>query len=282
MNQKELHVKMLYPVVRVRTEKSGGSGTVIYSKPDPEKPEEYQSFVITCEHVVNDAIKTKRDWDSLIKKTIEKEVLEQVNVEVFDYVYMSKVNSSNSCKASIVAYDKMHDIAILKLDSPKKIEYTTEMVDRNQISEIKLFTPTWTSGCSLGHEPFANPGYVTYLNEIIDNKLYWMSNGASIFGNSGGAVFLAETGKQIGITARISTIQLGFGVDVVTWMGFFVAPQRIYEFFDQQELKFLYDSGDTYKAAMTRRAAKEKEARLMVAKEIDEKEKDESPSAYKI
>lgn len=275
LNQKEQHERILYPVVRVRTTKTGGSGTVIYSKPDPEKKEEYQSFILTCAHVVDDAVSIKRDWDSQLKKKIDKEFLEQIQVEIFDYVYLSKVNSSNSYKADIIAYDKYHDIAILKLDSPKKVENVAELIPRNKISDVKLFSPTWTSGCSLGHEPFANPGFITYLSEMIDNKLYWMCNGNSIFGNSGGAVFLAETGEQVGITARITVLQLGFGFDVQTWMGFSVAPQRIYEFIDEQELKFLYDPNDTLKKALVRRDAKEKAAKLMKVAEEEEKPEDE-------
>ena len=278
LSLQDQHEKILYPVVRVRTHKAGGSGTVIYSKPKPNSADEYESFVLTCEHVVDDAIDTKKDWDGLLKKKIEKEFLEQVTVEIFDYVYLSKVNSSNSYKADIVAYDKYHDIAILKLDSPKKIEHVAQIIPKDKIKDIRLFMPTWTSGCSLGHEPFANPGFITYLSEMIDNKLYWMSNGASIFGNSGGAVFLADTGEQLGITARISAIQLGFGVDIITWMGFLVAPQRIYEFIDEQELKFIYDPADTFEKAMKRRERKEREAKLaMLSKpDIDEEPEDET------
>jgi len=259
----ELHEKCLYPVVRIRTQEVGGSGTVIYSKPDPSKPDEYQSFVLTCEHVVDDAITQRKEWDGLLKKKIEKEFLEQVTVELFDYVRLSEVNSSNSHRADIVAYDKEHDIAILKLDSPKKVSNVAGIIPKGKIKDIKCFTPTWTTGCSLLHDPFGNPGNVTYLKEMIERKLYWMGNGHSIFGNSGGAVFLAETGQQIGITARITGIQLGFGFDIMTWMGFFVAPQRLYEFIDKQELKFLYDDSDTYEKAMVRRAKKEEEAKLL-------------------
>ena len=35
LNQDQLHEQILYPVVRVRCEKAGGSGVVIYSEPDP-------------------------------------------------------------------------------------------------------------------------------------------------------------------------------------------------------------------------------------------------------
>lgn len=275
MNLQEQHQKILYPVVRVRTEHVGGSGTVIYSKPNPENKEEYQSFVLTCQHVVDDSIVQKKEWDSLLKKKRDKEFLSQVGVEIFDYVYLSKVNSSNAYRADIVAYDKEHDIAILKLDTPKKVEYVADMIPREEIPDVKLFTPTWTSGCSMGHYPFANPGFVTFLSEMIDNKLYWMGNGNSIFGNSGGAVFLADNGYQIGITARITAIQLGFGVDILTWMGFFIAPQRIYEFFDEQELKFLYDSSDTYQKAMKRREKKAKETLMAMMSKQEKGDEEE-------
>lgn len=275
LNLREEHERILYPVVRIRTEKVGGSGTIIYSESDPEKPGEYLTFIMTCEHVIDDAITTKKDWDGLLKRKIEKEFLKQVTVEVFDYVFLSKVNSSNSYKADILAYDKYHDIAILKLDSPKQLPYIARVIPRDRIKDVKLFADICASGCSLLHDPFANFGQVTYLSEMIDNKLYWMGNCNSIFGNSGGAIFLTETGEQIGITARISAIQLGFGIDIMTWMGFFIAPQRIYEFFDEQELKFLYDPTDTYKKAMERRDKRAKEAQLMRLTKGEDEEKEE-------
>jgi S1-C subfamily serine protease len=259
MDKRELHEKILYPVVRVRTEKAGGSGTVIYSKPNPDDPEEYQSFVLTCEHVVSDAIKQKKEWDSLLKQDVKKDILEQVGVEIFDYVFMSKVNGATAMKADIIAYDKSEDIAILKLESPKPVAYVSQLLPRDKIKDIKLFTDCYASGCSMGHEPFANRGQITFLDEKIENKSFLMTNASSIFGNSGGAIFL-DTGEQIGITARITAMQLGFGIDIITWMGFAIHPTRIYDFIDNQELKFLYDPSDTYAAAMDRRKKKEKEA----------------------
>jgi len=271
MTRQELHEKILYPVVRVRTDKAGGSGTVIYSQPDPKNPEEFLNFVMTCQHVIDDAITTKKDWDSLLKKEIKKEFTKLVTVEVFDYVYMSKVNSTNSYRAEILAYDKHKDIAILKVLSPKKFDYTVKIIPREEIPNLKLFTDVYACGCSLGHEPFANWGQITFLNEDIENQPYLMNNASSIFGNSGGALFLAENGYQIGISARITGLQLGFGFDVITWMGFAIHPDTIYKFFDEQELKFLYDSNDNYYDAMERRRVKQEQA-LLSQKDSDSKE----------
>uniref|UniRef100_A0A6M3L204 Putative trypsin-like peptidase domain containing protein n=1 Tax=viral metagenome TaxID=1070528 RepID=A0A6M3L204_9ZZZZ len=273
MNLKDKHEQVLYPVVRVLTPAKsgqghiGGSGTVIYSQPNPKDPEEYETFILTCEHVIHDAYEWKREIDTMLKRKVDKEFKKQVGVEIFDYVRMSDVNSSNSYRADIVAYDEHHDIALLKLDSPKRVQYVANVIPKNAIKDVKVFHETWTCGCSLLHDPFPNPGNVTYLHEMIENKLYWMGNGHSIFGNSGGAVFSAETGYQLGITARITGIQIGFGHDIMTWMGFFVAPQRLYEFFDEQELKFLYNPTDTYEKAMARRKAKEAAMKAMAVQQ---------------
>lgn len=275
LNLKELHQRILYPVVRIRSIEVGGSGTVIYSQPNPDNKDEYQSFIMTCAHVIEDAISIKKDWDSVAKKEIKKEFKEQVGVEIFDYVYLSHVNSSNSYKAEIVAYDKQHDLAILRLLSPKQVVNVAELVPEKEIKNIKIFTDTWVSGCSLGHDPLVNPGTVTSLKEMVDQKLYWMGSGNSIFGNSGGAVFLTETGQQIGVTARITVLNLGFGMDIITWMGYMVAPQRIYEFLKEQELRFLFDPNDTYKKAMARRKKKEEKAKLLAVEKDEDEEKDE-------
>jgi len=189
-----------------------------------------------------------------------------LTVEIFDYYGMSHVSSSNSHRATIIAYDKHHDIAILKLETPKEAPYVAKLLPKEKIDDVKIRSGVYASGCSLGHDPFPNAGIITYLDEEIENKLYWMTNADSIFGNSGGSVFLAETGEQIGITAMLTSIQLGFGIDVQTWMNFCVPIIRIYQFIDEQELKFLYDDADTFEKAMKRREKKQNEALLAVAK----------------
>lgn len=263
MDKIALHERVLYPVVRVRANRAGGSGTIIYSQPDPQNKGDFLTFILTNWHVIESAVKTEESWDSVLKRDIKKEVLEPVQVEVFDYVHLSTVNSSNSHRAEIVAYDKNHDLAILRLHSPKEYPYNAELMDPEEAKEFKLFSPIWTSGCSLGHDPFANPGYITFLNETIQSKLFWMCNANIIFGNSGGGVFCGETGKQIGVTARVTVLPTGlFSVDITTWMGFLIPTERIFDFFEKQELCFLYDDEDTYYDALERRAERKREGLL--------------------
>jgi len=265
VNQQEKHEKILYPVVRCRTDKAGGSGTIIYSKENPDKIGEYLNFILTNHHVIEDAIQIKQEFDSMIKREVKKEFTQKVRVDIFDYVNMSEMNSANTHTADIVAYDKSHDIALLKLDTPKKLKYTATMFSRDKISNIKLFDQIYSCGASLLHDPFANKGEITYLNEDIDNKNYWMSNSNMIFGNSGGAVFLDETGEFIGIPARVTSTQLGFGFDIITWMGFFIPISRIYDFFDEQELKFIYNENITYQECMEKRKVHQKKSLVDMA-----------------
>lgn len=244
MELRTLHERVLYPIVRVRAEKAGGSGTIIYSK-QKESSDEFETYVLTNHHVIKGLITVDNRWDSVVKRKIDKEYLMPASVEVFSYVYMSRLDSGQTFKAEVVAYDETHDLAVLRLDSPTKAPYVAKLYPKGKDREIKLFMDVWCSGCSLGHEPLVNKGQITALRETLENKLYWMSNANSIFGNSGGAIFLAETGEFIGVPSRVTALQLGFGVDIMTWMSFFAPIPRIYEFFEEQELHFFYDPSTT-------------------------------------
>jgi len=276
MNVKEKHEKFLYPAVRIfSTDKQGnsaaGSGTIIYSEPDPKEKDEYITLVLTNHHVVENLISYKKEWDSLLKREVEKEFKEFPRVEIFDYVLQSKVDSSNRFTGEIVAYDKNHDLAVLRVQSPRKFEYVATLIPKEEIKHLKLFTDVVVCGCSLAHEPFCNFGQITFLSEIIDQRKYLMTNASSVFGNSGGALYVEESGWLIGVPSRITGISLGFSSDIITWMGFSAHPERLYEFFGEQELKFIYDPDDNYYAAMKRRERKEKRARMMMKSEMQEK-----------
>jgi S1-C subfamily serine protease len=263
------HEKFLYPVVRIFSEQAAGSGTIINCSPDPENDGDHMTFVLTNHHVVEDLIKVKEgEWDSVTKRKREKEYLEKAKVEVFSYVRMSEVDSSNRYSADIVAYDKDHDLAVLKLDSPTQMKHVADLIPEEKIKDLKLYMGVVVTGCSLAHDPFSSFGNLTYLKEIIDQKKYVMVNASSVFGNSGGALFLRETGELIGVPSRITAVQLGFGVDILTWMGFAAHPERIYEFLKEQHLEFLFNGDGDYYAAMKRRKKEEKKAALELKAEM--------------
>jgi len=262
MDSVNLHEKILYPVVRVRAGNAGGSGVLVYSEPDPKDEGKFINILLTCQHVIDGAIKIRDEWDAILKREVKRDVLDEVVIEVFDYDG-SKVVSANSTTGQIIAYDKHHDLAAVKLNSnTRALAHVASIIPRDQIGCLQLFDPVWVSGCSLLHDPFPNPGTLTYLREIIDQKAYLMQNASSIFGNSGGGLFQGsgEDFNLLGLTSRVTVTQLGFGVDVQTWMGFSTHPDRLYEFFDHQELQFLYDKKDDFYKAQHRRESRRKDA----------------------
>ena len=259
MERQEIHEKILYPVTRVRASASGGSGVLVYSEPDPMNPEEYINIALTCQHVIDQNIIVKDEWDGVLKRDMKRDVMQEVTVEIFDYKGSSIV-SANSTTSEIIAYDKNHDLAAVKLNNTRRMPHVATIIPRDEISDVHIADPVWVSGCSLLHDPFPNAGTLTSIREIIDQKAYVIQNAPSIFGNSGGVLFHGVTGNLLGLTSRITVTQLGFGVDVQAWMGFSTHPERMYEFLDHQELQFLYDDRDDYYSAMERRSDRQREA----------------------
>jgi hypothetical protein len=60
----KLHKEVLYPTVRVRTEKAGGNGTVLFSEKNVKG--KVETYVVTNHHVVEDAIEVKNNLDNAI------------------------------------------------------------------------------------------------------------------------------------------------------------------------------------------------------------------------
>ena len=259
MDNAEIHSKILYPVTRVRASDAGGSGVLIYSEPDPKNEGQYINIALTCQHVIDKNIKIRDEFDTVLKRDVKRDVMDEVTLEVFDYSG-SKIVSANSMTGQILAYDKHHDLAAIKLNNTRKVEYVAKVIPRDAIGCLRIADPVWVCGCSLLHDPFPNSGTLTYLREIIEQKAYLMQNAPSIFGNSGGGLFHGTEGWLLGLTSRVTVTQLGFGVDVQSWMGFSTHPERLYEFFAHQELQFLYDSNDDYYSAMKRRADRRRDA----------------------
>ncbi len=238
--------KALYPCVRVRTQKAGGSGQVIHST------KENGSFVLSCHHVVDDAIVIKDQWSNLLQRNIKKDVLSPVSVEFFKFSYRDRVVGSESKIANIIAYDKDEDIALLKLDDPEPYPYVATMFpcegldDVNVEDKIDVGSEIVTIGAALGHDPIPTVGNMVAFKDVIDNKNYWMCTGPMIFGNSGGATYLADSWEFIGMPARIAVTGSMFGMDAITHMGFIVPITRITQFLKDSLMEFFFNPATNY------------------------------------
>ena len=256
--------KALYPCVRVRTHKAGGSGQVIHSSVSNG------TFILSCHHVVDDAIEVKDQWSNLLQRTIKRDILSPVKVEFFKFSYRDRVTGSESKTANIIAYDKDEDIALLKLDDPEPYPFVAEMFpcegieDQTVEEKIDMGSEVVTIGAALGHDPIPTIGNVVSFKDIIENKIYWMCTGPTIFGNSGGATYLSDTWQFIGMPARIAVAASMFSVDAITHMGFIVPITRITRFLQDSLMDFLFDPLVTYADCKKRIEEKRKKTELEV------------------
>lgn len=272
MDIDKVQTQVLYPEVRVRAARAGGSGTIIYSKPKEDNPKQFSSYAITCHHVIEEAITVRQEWDPKVGREKKTEFRQLVTVELFDYESVPHGNRpvNSSVDAEVVAYDKPHDMALLKLRSNKEVPYVAELFPKDLTESLRIGSPTITVGCALLHDPVVTDGHITHMGDEIDYKLYWMSSALSLFGNSGGAVFSndkeGETGdyKFVGIPSRIDVI--GWG-QPVTHLGYFSPVTRVREFLEEQMYEFIDPSSGKTEAECEKNRkerADDEKRRLMV------------------
>lgn len=223
--------------IRVKTSKAGGSGTVIYSQ---ERLGGFHSYAITCHHVIDDAITVRDEWDPRVGRQRKKEYRQLVTTEFFDWAASPHGHRplTSSIDAEVVAYDKNHDMALLKLRMVKAAQAVAELYPPAAIEELQVGDAVVACGCALLHDPILTHGYITHMGDEIDYKLYWMGSANIIFGNSGGSVFVSREGGHafIGIPSRIDVA--GWGTPI-THLSYFSPISRVYEFFDEQLYHFL-------------------------------------------
>ena len=260
-NEKEIiekHEHMLYPTVRVRTFKAGGSGTLIYSKQVPDEDEGvFESYVLTNEHVIDDNIKVEKKWSTLLKREVKTDILAECSVEMFDFEYGSWEAGHSAYRSEIMCYDKDMDIGLLRIKSEKKFEYVAKMFPKGEHKkQLRLFQPVYAIGCGLGHPPLQTKGQLAGFTDVIDNYPYWLSTAPTIFGNSGGSVYRGDTYEFIGIPSRIAVMATGFSADAITHMSYFIPISSIYNFLENQLFNFIFDSRLTSKECAKQRKQK--------------------------
>ena len=243
------HEQMFYPTVRVRTKKAGGSGTVVYSQKN-DKDGEIYTYVITNQHVISDSVHVDKKWDPVIKRKVDKEILDTVQVEFFRYNNYSHTVGSFAVDADIVAYSEVEggqDWALLRVrDKENKADWVANLFPLDDIDSVHIFDGVHAVGASLGHPPIASEGIITYMDDEIDHYKYWMSSAQTIYGNSGGACYRYSAARKqydwIGVPSRISVQPSGFSSDAITHMGYFIPIDRIYSLLEENNYQFIYDS----------------------------------------
>ena len=262
---KEKHEKMLYPTVRVRAGTAGGSGTVVYSSLIPNKKDDYETYILTNHHVIADNIKVGKKWSSLLKRDVQDDVLSECTVEFFNFEYQSWEAGHSSFRADIMCYDKDMDLGLLKLKSIKKINHVATLFPKDKHKEeLKIFQKIFAVGCGLGHPPCVTEGQLNGFTDVIDNYPYILSSAPTIYGNSGGSLYLIDTGEFVGIPSRIAVTPFFGGSDAITHMSFAIPIWTIYKFLEEQIFTFIYDPNiSSEKCARNRKKKRERDEKRM-------------------
>ena len=259
----KLHNEILYPVVLVRTESGSGSGTVVYSGKDGG--EDFQTFVLTADHVIDSACSVKTEWDPMLGADVRKEVRSTIWTEFYVYKNLSRAVGTTVIETDIIARDPKSDIALLKLRSITPVKNVAPLWPKAEIKDLRIFQPVYSVGAQLGHPPLATHGQIQNLDIEIEGEKYVLITAPIIYGSSGGTAYVFHEGRNrwevFGIPARGSVA--GYG-QMVTHLGKCVGPWSIYKFLERNCYEFIYDDSQSIQDCEKRRKEKaEKEKRML-------------------
>ena len=217
---------LIHPVIQMRGNGTVGSGVLVYSEPFAgEGPEAgYCNLALTAFHVVSEIL-----GDRLNRK--------------IDRVKLFSPGSRQSrevVSARLVAFDKSKDIALLRLDSKRKIRDVARLMMGSSLDRLDIFSPACAVGCPLGNSPVATLGQITAVDKEVEGESFWMINAPTYFGNSGGGVYSVPDCNLIGIFSMIYTYGKAKPM-VVPHMGLFLPLDSISRWLVSEELGFVLD-----------------------------------------
>lgn len=165
---------IMEPVVRVED----ASGLFVYS-------EEGVNLVVTNAHVI----------DELMGDEFNLAEANFATVDRFDYDERGEILGFYQVQADVVAYNKNHDLAMLKLHDKRKYDCVAALVEQNYHKRAKLFDEVILVGCALSDMPVPSKGIISSLSSEIERQMHWMSTAPIVMGNSGGGCFVKDGGE---------------------------------------------------------------------------------------
>src|SRR5206468_5964009 len=90
----------------------------------------------------------------------------------------------------VISVSPQLDLALIEVESDRPYEATAKLIAPEKIPTVKLYSRVNAIGCPLGYAPIPTSGELTSKSKVLDGQSYWMINAPTIFGNSGGAIYL--------------------------------------------------------------------------------------------
>jgi len=264
--------ELLLPNVRIRSGNVGGSGTVLYSAANGNGG--HSTYILTNHHVVENNIEVQKKWSPLLKKKVDIDILGTVETHFFKWQYSSRAIGATEILADIMTYDVEEDLALVKIRDEDLAPGVAKLFKRGEEKNLRLGEPLLAIGAGMGEAPVVTQGILSQFGREIENREFWLSTAPTIFGNSGGAVYLSETSEFLGVPARIAVIASFFGGDAITHLSYFIPITRVYKFLEDQMFRFVYDPDFTEEGeAKAREEARKKEEQKLVGKDEEGEEK---------
>ena len=215
---------ILRPSVQVCGHGSVGGGTLIRSDRDADGT--YGTYILTALHVV--------------RKSSDRDVTAPTARPPVQVKIYGESGEPESVESDLVLLDERRDLALLKLRSERLFPVAARLASRERIRETTVFTPIYTVGCPLGHDPLPSFGEITTLRKEVNGERFWMMSAPTIFGNSGGGVFHRETLEMIGVSAMICTFDNPVSTPV-PHLGILVPLDAVFDWLRDNKYAFLYD-----------------------------------------
>ncbi|MGE0708285.1 MAG: trypsin-like peptidase domain-containing protein [Planctomycetota bacterium] len=210
--------ELMSPTVRVQSKTEVGSGTILWSR--ALGGGKALTYVLTAWHIVSDAGADKTE----------------LPLEVDFYARGELLRTE---LARVVAHHEQLDLAVLEVKGYHVYATKARIPDLEDLPGIPMFSRVYAIGCPLGYAPLPSSGELTSKEKELDGNHYWMVNAPTIFGNSGGGIYLADSRTMIGVLSRISAYKNMIDV-AVPHMGLVTPMDQVYGWLDSTRFGFVY------------------------------------------
>ena len=250
-------ISMLRPAVLVENKNgSYGSGTVIFSarisstvvqeKEGVVKKIRRQiphRYVLTNLHVVEDSIlfcyrKKRAHALGRTKSAHEKWTVRRLPLTVTAFEFGADIRSLKKTKytADIVACDKEHDLALLRLRTGSNLNHVAHLAPRE--SALELLRPVWAVGCPLEVNPFLTDGRIGGTDEG-GRTMRMLSSNPIYSGNSGGPLYIfSEERKRHEVIGVVTSV--GHDANApVSHTAYSIPIKKVWDFLEKSGYGFI-------------------------------------------
>jgi S1-C subfamily serine protease len=228
---------MLSPTVQLNGDDTVGSGTIVFSGPNPRHGGRIETYALTSHHVVRNIL---ADTPKAVHD----------GFEVTIYLPGERLVA----KGRMVSSQPKIDAALVQVHTDRQLPFVANVLPRDETGAVKVWDPVCAVGCPLGNDPVPSHGEVSSLKNELNGANYWMVNAPTYFGNSGGGIYRADTRQLIGVFSKIYTHGKGTPV-VIPHMGLCTPIEAVYQWLAAEKLDHLLQSSTVPRIDLSQLAA---------------------------